>query len=88
MLSPADIERLLALLAAKLVAAEVDATITVAGGATMGLVYRAREATVDIDALLRPVEAIRAAAAEIAVDEDLPGGVAQQQLRDVLASAW
>ncbi|MEO5840666.1 MAG: hypothetical protein ABIQ73_20330 [Acidimicrobiales bacterium] len=38
----------------------------------MGLVYHARESTVDIDALLRPVEAVRAAAAEIAIEETLP----------------
>jgi hypothetical protein len=38
----------------------------------MGLMYQARASTVDIDALIRPVEAVRAAAAEIAVEEDLP----------------
>ncbi len=71
-LSPAEIERLLDALAANLTAKGIDATITVAGGAVMGLVYQARPSTTDIDALLRPKNAVLTAAAEIAPREGLP----------------
>ena len=84
MFSPTEISRLLATLAAKLDDRGVVATITVAGGATMGYVYDARPSTRDVDALLRPKDAVLAAAAEVADDEGLPDG----WLNDKFAMFW
>ena len=67
--TPTEINRLLDSLTAKLNARGVDATITIAGGATMGYVYEARPSTRDVDALLRPKDAVLAAAAEVAEAE-------------------
>ena len=84
MFSPTEISRLLVTLAAKLDERGVVATITVAGGATMGYVYDARPSTRDVDALLRPRDAVLAAAAEVANDEGLPDG----WLNDKFAMFW
>lgn len=46
--------------------------IGIVGGATMCLVYNAREATKDVDAIFEPVTIIRELVAEIAEEEGLP----------------
>ena len=84
MFTPAEIGRLLDIVAAKLDERGVDATIIVAGGATMGYVYGARPSTRDIDALLQPKEAVLAAAAEVAEAEGLPA----DWLNDKFAMFW
>ena len=82
--TPTEINRLLDSLTAKLNARGVDATITIAGGATMGYVYEARPSTRDVDALLRPKDAVLAAAAEVAEAEGLP----DDWLNDKFAMFW
>ncbi len=84
MFTPAEIGRLLDLVAAKLDARRVDATIIVAGGANMGYVYDARQSTRDIDALVQPKDAVLAAAAEVAETEGLPA----DWLNDRFAMFW
>lgn len=84
MFSPAEISRLLAILAAKLDERGVVATITVAGGAAMGYVYDARPSTRDVDALLHPKDAVLEAAGEVAEAEALPDG----WLNDKFAMFW
>lgn len=46
--------------------------IGIVGGAVMCLVYNAREATRDVDAIFEPKSIIYKLAAQIAVEEDLP----------------
>jgi hypothetical protein len=82
--SPTEISRLLATLAAKLDERGVIATITVAGGATMGFIYDARPSTRDVDALLQPKDAVLRAAAEVAEAEALPNN----WLNDKFAMFW
>lgn len=84
MFTPAEIGRLLDIVAAKLDPRRVDATIIVAGGATMGYVYDARPSTRDVDALVQPKDAVLAAAAEVAATEGLPA----DWLNDRFAMFW
>ncbi len=84
MFSPTEISRLLALLAARLDERGVVATITIAGGATMGYVYDARPSTRDVDALLQPKDAVLQAAAEVADAE----GLSDDWLNDKFAMFW
>ncbi len=53
---------------------QVRGDIYLAGGAVMCLVFEAREATKDIDALLVPASDLRAAAHAVAKREGLPDG--------------
>ena len=46
--------------------------IGIVGGAVMCLVYNARKATKDVDAVFEPAQTIRKLAAEIAEEENLP----------------
>jgi hypothetical protein len=74
MLSAARICHLLEALNAELAAESIRGEIYLAGGAVMCLVFRAREATKDIDALLVPAAELQRAAQRIAQREGLPGG--------------
>jgi len=66
------IHELLALLNAELAHTGVRGELYLAGGAVMCLVFHAREATKDIDALLVPAADLRKAAQAIALKEGLP----------------
>ena len=72
MLTAARISGLLDALNAELAIDEVRGEIYLAGGAVMCLVFRAREATKDIDAVLVPATALRKAAETVGNREGLP----------------
>ncbi len=73
-LTRADIHRLLELLDAELALKEAAGEVYLAGGAVMCLVLDARPATRDVDALFRPTELIRQAAARVADRAGVPHG--------------
>jgi hypothetical protein len=64
--------KLLTALNAELAGAGVKGEVYLTGGAVMCLVFRAREATKDVDALLVPAAELRRAAEAIAQREGLP----------------
>ncbi len=66
------IEAALAAMNARLEAAEVIGEISIFGGSAMVLAFDAREATRDVDAVFRPPELFRRAAAEVADELSLP----------------
>lgn len=72
MLTAPRIRRLLEALNEELAAQSVRGEIFLAGGAVMCLVFRAREATKDIDALLVPASELRRAAKAVGEREGLP----------------
>lgn len=74
MLNAARIRQLLEALNAELAAESIRGEIYLAGGAVMCLVFRAREATKDIDALLVPAAELRGVAQRIGEREGLPSG--------------
>ena len=74
MLTAARIHQLLEALNAELAAELVRGEIYLAGGAVMCLVFRAREATKDIDALLVPAAELRRAAQRVGDREGLSPG--------------
>ena len=65
-LTKADIERLFALLEAELAAHDQVGEVYLVGGAVMCLVFNARDATKDVDALFVPAKRLREAAARVA----------------------
>jgi hypothetical protein len=73
-LTAARIAELLRALNAELAADSVRGEIYLAGGAVMCLVFQAREATKDIDALLVPAAELRRAALRVGEREGLPSG--------------
>lgn len=73
-LNRAEVERLLRELDAELAATDTKGEIYLVGGAVMCLAYGARAATKDLDALFRPSKAVRAAAARVALANELPSG--------------
>lgn len=72
MLTAERIRELLAALNAELASEDVRGELFLAGGAVMCLVFRAREATKDIDALLVPAAELRRAAKAVGDREGLP----------------
>lgn len=72
MLTAARIRELLEALNSELQAESVRGEIYLAGGAVMCLVFRAREATKDIDALLVPAAELRRAAQRVSQREGVP----------------
>ena len=72
MLGAARIEELLRKLNVEMAQLGVRGEVFLVGGAVMCLVFHAREATKDIDALLVPSSELRAAARRIADREGLP----------------
>jgi hypothetical protein len=72
MLTAARIRELLESLNAELVLQSVRGELYLAGGAVMCLVFHARQATKDVDALLVPAAELRLAAQRIAQREGLP----------------
>ncbi len=71
-LSAAKIRVLLSALEAKLRERNVHGELYVIGGAVMCLVFGAREATRDVDALFAPTRELREAAARVATEHGLP----------------
>jgi Nucleotidyltransferase of unknown function (DUF6036) len=72
MLTAERIRQLLEALNSELARDNVLGEVFLAGGAVMCLVFRAREATKDIDALLVPASELRRAARRVAEREDVP----------------
>jgi hypothetical protein len=72
--SKADITRLLADLDTELTELGAEAELYLVGGAVMTLVFDARPATKDIDALFKPQEIVRKAARRVALRHDLSEG--------------
>jgi hypothetical protein len=72
MLSASRIRELLNALNAELAREAVRGELFLAGGAVMCLVFHAREATKDVDALLVPAAELRRAAESVANREGLP----------------
>ena len=66
-LTTADITKLLHLLNDELAQADVDGEVYLVGGAVMCLVFGARAATQDVDALFRPAALVREASARVAM---------------------
>jgi hypothetical protein len=58
----------------KLEERSVIAELCLFGGATMVLAFHARLSTRDLDAVFQPAQTVRAAAAEVAAELDLPAG--------------
>jgi hypothetical protein len=73
-LTAADIRRLLELLDDELAAGDVRGEIYLVGGAVMCLVFHARDATRDVEALFRPTKLMRAAAVRVAARAGVPDG--------------
>ncbi len=73
-LTRADILRLFEALNAELAGQGVQGEVQVVGGAVMCLAYDARDATISVDALLQPSEAVREAAARVAVTSAVDPG--------------
>lgn len=71
-LTRADIRRLLELLDAELAAQDVEGELYLVGGAVMCIVFDAREATNDVDALFKPTRLIREAAIRVAAKASVP----------------
>jgi hypothetical protein len=71
-LTRADIRRLLESLNSELATEEVEAEVYLVGGAVMCLIFDARPATRDVDAVFRPTKLVRQAAARVAVKEGVP----------------
>ena len=71
-LTSEDIRRLFALLNAELAAEDVQGEVNVVGGAVMCLVFSARTATRDADALFKPAAIVRKAAARVAAQASVP----------------
>ena len=67
------IEAALAALSEKLRAEGVTGELCIFGGAAMVLAFDARPATRDVDAVFRPAETVRRAAAAVAAELALPG---------------
>lgn len=72
MLTAETIRKLLAALNDELAATGVVGEVGLCGGAVMCLVFNAREATRDVDAVFAPTGAIRGAAAKVAKALDVP----------------
>lgn len=78
MLDVATIKKLFKALNTELAAKKVIGEVGICGGAVMCLVYQAREATKDIDAVFEPTQAIRKASAAVAAKF----GIAKDWLND------
>jgi hypothetical protein len=74
MLTAGRIRELLAALNGELATKDVNGELFLAGGAVMCLVFRVREATKDIDALMVPAAELRRAAEVVGAREGLPPG--------------
>ena len=85
-LTRADIRRLFALLNTELAAVSVEGEIYLVGGAVMSLAFDAREATRDVDALLRPAKAVREAAARVAAKAEVPASWLNDAVKGLLGS--
>lgn len=72
MLRAAQIEQLLRALNTELAARDVRGEIVLCGGAVMCLVFKARAATKDVDAIFAPTQVIREAARKIGRRHNLP----------------
>ena len=79
-LTKADIEHLFELLDADLAAHGHAGELYLVGGAVMCLAFGARDATQDVDALFKPTQVVRAAAARVAHK----AGIAEAWLNDAV----
>jgi hypothetical protein len=71
-LSREDILAALGAIGDLLAAQGIEGRIYVVGGAAMALAYRRDRVTRDVDAVFAPSAAVRAAAAEVAIERGLP----------------